>query len=173
MAPNTDTPAAPQTDSMESPSAASVLYAHHDSDLVLEPDDVPTDVHTWFGLSYANYLVLPRALMQSMPQPWQHRIIACLRELDDAFTHLPRADDYDVHAVQWRCAADLDTAELAAAGVTTENDHPTVEGGSLTYFHRGHEIDPHDEVIAVPTHDPVPHYDHGRTRLQPALHLTS
>jgi len=29
----------------------------------------PCDIHTWFGLTYANYLVLPRTLLQSMPEP--------------------------------------------------------------------------------------------------------
>lgn len=30
-------------------------------------------IHGFFGLSYSNYLVLPRTLMQSMPVAWQER----------------------------------------------------------------------------------------------------
>lgn len=55
-------------------------------------------VHGWFGLTYANYLVLPRTLLQSMPDEWQGRFVACLEELDAAFAHLDHAD----YAVQAR-----------------------------------------------------------------------
>ena len=38
------------------------------------------DVHTFFGLSYANFLVLPRSLLQSMPLEWQERFTAMVEE---------------------------------------------------------------------------------------------
>ncbi len=65
-------------------------------------DDEP--IHTWFGLTYANYLVLPRALLQSMPGEWQRRFVACLTELQEA---CDKADikppaDYWVRAVDER-----------------------------------------------------------------------
>jgi hypothetical protein len=41
-------------------------------------------IHTWFGLSYANYLVLPRTVLQSMPQDWQERFVALLGEVNAA-----------------------------------------------------------------------------------------
>lgn len=46
------------------------------------------DIHTWFSLTYANYLVLPRAVLQSMPDEWQHRFVECLQEMERAFYHL-------------------------------------------------------------------------------------
>lgn len=166
-------------DSTESPCLGSVRYAsqhtpeasddHRAVDVALEG---PTDIHTWFGLSYANYLVLHRTLMQSMPESWQARMITCLRELDDAFLHIDRDHvAFDVQPVQWRCTSDLSPAELAAAGVLVEETHPTVEGGSTLYFYRGSEIDPDDEVIAVPTRDPIPPYDRGRTLLPRTIHV--
>lgn len=45
-------------------------------------------VHEWFDLSYSNYLVLPRSVMQSMPIEWQRRMVACLQEIGDASVHL-------------------------------------------------------------------------------------
>lgn len=45
-------------------------------------------VHAWFGLTYANYLVVPRSVMQSMPEDWQHRFTALMDEVSDAFGHL-------------------------------------------------------------------------------------
>src|SRR5688572_2062061 len=36
----------------------------------LYPHREPQDIHSWFGLSYANYFVAPRSLLQSMPEAW-------------------------------------------------------------------------------------------------------
>lgn len=36
--------------------------------------------HDWFGLSYANYLVLNRTLLQEMNAEWQGRFVRCLEE---------------------------------------------------------------------------------------------
>lgn len=38
-------------------------------------------IHEWFGLSYANYLVIQRTFLQSMPDEWQDRLVKCLEEL--------------------------------------------------------------------------------------------
>ena len=40
-------------------------------------------MHTWFSLSYASYLVLPRSWIQEMPIEWQSRMVAFLNELND------------------------------------------------------------------------------------------
>lgn len=45
-------------------------------------DEDPVDIHTWFNLTYANYLVLHRSILQSMPEEWQHRFVRLLQELD-------------------------------------------------------------------------------------------
>lgn len=82
-------------------------------------------VHLWFNLSYANYLVLHRSLMQSMPIEWQRRMVRCLAELDEAFRHVDKADSYLVQA---------------------RND-------STGTFAK----------------DPIPHYNRGRTFIQPLL----
>lgn len=36
----------------------------------------------WFGLSYASWLALPRALMHEMPDVWQAKMAALLEEWD-------------------------------------------------------------------------------------------
>ena len=63
--------------------------SHHDN-----RQDGP--VHEWFELSYANYLVLPRSLMQAMPLEWQERMTQCLREMRAACEHLEVNDRYTV-----------------------------------------------------------------------------
>jgi hypothetical protein len=40
-------------------------------------------VHAFFDLTYATHLVLPRSVLQSMPYPWQERLVALMRELDE------------------------------------------------------------------------------------------
>jgi hypothetical protein len=54
-----------------------------------EPDYIPDGpIHTWFELSYASYLTLPRSVLQSMPLEWQERFVACLDELRAEFGYL-------------------------------------------------------------------------------------
>lgn len=40
---------------------------------------------TWFGLSYASFLTLPRVLMQEMPYDWQEKMAELLEEYDNTF----------------------------------------------------------------------------------------
>jgi hypothetical protein len=42
-------------------------------------------IHDFFELSYAQYLALPRSVLQSMPQDWQYRLVKLLDELDDKY----------------------------------------------------------------------------------------
>lgn len=40
-------------------------------------------VHNYFSLSYAQYLTLPRSVLQSMPKEWQDKFIELMEQLDD------------------------------------------------------------------------------------------
>jgi len=42
-------------------------------------------IHDHFGLTYANYMVLPRSILQSMPYSWQERFVELIDELDEHF----------------------------------------------------------------------------------------
>ena len=58
-------------------------------------------IHTWFGLTYSNYLVLPRSLLQSMPEEWQARLVVLLEEMETHFSAETRAlnpTEYQVRA---------------------------------------------------------------------------
>lgn len=56
------------------------------------------DIHTYFGLSYANYLVIPRSVLQSMPEEWQLKFVKLLEELDSTNWRdlLPKESMYKV-----------------------------------------------------------------------------
>lgn len=56
-------------------------------------------IHSFFGLSYAHYLVLPRSVLQSMPAKWQKKFVKLLNEIESKLwekeINLP---DYQVSA---------------------------------------------------------------------------
>ncbi len=54
------------------------------------------DIDTYFGLSYSNYLVLHRTLLQSMPESWQHKFVSLLDDLGQAFAHVEQAGDLHI-----------------------------------------------------------------------------
>jgi hypothetical protein len=136
----------------------------------------PADIHTWFGLSYANYLVLPRTLLQSMPLWWQHQLTAMLGDLDEAFAHVPQAEAYQVTAAVEREVSDLTAGEHAAAGITAAPrcylDHDHEDGTDCEPWmswtdSQGRDLDPCERVL-IPADDPVPAYNRGRTRIERA-----
>lgn len=81
-------------------------------------DDEP--IHGWFGLTYANYQVLHRSILQSMPVEWQRKFVALLEEMHEAAQDIEQATKYRVTPVGY--------------------------DGKFE-------------------HEPVPHYNRGRTRL--------
>ena len=59
---------------------------------------LPSPVHHWFELSYANYLTVPRSVLQAMPTEWQERFTQCLEEMDAAIDWRPR--DHNCYKVE-------------------------------------------------------------------------
>lgn len=51
-------------------------------------------IHGWFELSYAQYLTLPRSVLQSMPEPWQVKFVKLLEELDETIDLRPKEGRY-------------------------------------------------------------------------------
>lgn len=43
----------------------------------------------WFGLSRASFLTLPRVLMHEMPDDWQGKMAALLKEYNDYYPNQP------------------------------------------------------------------------------------
>ncbi|MGW4803045.1 hypothetical protein [Kitasatospora sp. NPDC004272] len=151
----------------------------------LHPTDGPIQDH--FGLSYANYLVLPRTLLQSMPIEWQQRFVDCLGELDAAFQHVPQAEAYEVTPGTQHLANELSDADLRAAGYSVDwyggqTPPAGMAGEELDAWQAEHERDEpvyydrnFNEVdretrVLVPGPDPVPHYNRGRTYIEPHPH---
>lgn len=60
--------------------------------------DDPEPIHGWFSLTYANYLVVPRSVLQSMPVEWQQQFCTLLDEMRELFGELPWPHSYLVTA---------------------------------------------------------------------------
>lgn len=45
--------------------------------------ELKSGINEWFGLTYANYLVLPRLILQSMPAEWQHQFVRLLDQIPE------------------------------------------------------------------------------------------
>lgn len=56
--------------------------------------DGDQELHSWFELSYAQYLTIPRSILRAMPGEWQGKLAALLRELDDTFDWRPKPGRY-------------------------------------------------------------------------------
>lgn len=59
-----------------------------------QPIIMDPPIHGWFELSYAQYLTVPRSVLQSMPIEWQERFVKCLEELDETFDWRPEEGRY-------------------------------------------------------------------------------
>lgn len=66
-------------------------------------------LHLWWELSYAQYLTIPRSVMQSMPDEWQDKMAALLNELDERIEWRPKQGCYKVELRDY--AYELDEAE--------------------------------------------------------------
>ena len=58
----------------------------------LSESDEP--INWWFELSYAQYLTVPRLVMQSMPIEWQQKMAVLLQEMDETFDWRPKEGQY-------------------------------------------------------------------------------
>lgn len=54
-----------------------------------------TNINEWFSLTRANFLIMPRVLMEQMPEEWQHKFTKLLDEYGDTYPSLPDFE-YDV-----------------------------------------------------------------------------
>lgn len=138
-------------------------------------DDDPLEaeaIHGYFSLSYANYLVLHRTLMQSMPDEWQNRMVACLNELEEAFRHIDHPECFFVKTAKEREIWELSHTEqnLVLDGKVEEVslDDEGEELDDTIFYLNGKEVEG-DYRVHLPVDDPVPHYNRGRTYIEPQI----
>ncbi len=105
------------------------------------------------------YVVVPRALAESMPPQWQQQFAHVIAELQQAYGHLPWPV-YRVVPSRPERLADLDEEQLAEVGCLVEIDGD----GELRYRDRdGRVIDnPEQHEVLVSCVDPIPRARTGR-----------
>lgn len=54
-------------------------------------------IHKWFGLTYARYLVIPRSLLEGMPEEWQIKMADLLDEMRETYDPFKINDNYTVY----------------------------------------------------------------------------
>lgn len=66
--------------------------------MILNDQGVYVDApfHAWFGLTYSAYLVLPRAILEALPEDLQNRMIACIDEARELLDTDKISDNYSV-----------------------------------------------------------------------------
>jgi hypothetical protein len=149
-------------------------------------DDRP-NIHTWMGLSYSDYLVLHRTLLQSMPEKWQRDFTTMLDEFHEAFLHVDRPECFKVQPAVEREVSDLSDEELKQVGYSKSDDkcdcYAYIDEGSGRlvqvpprcphevdfYDASGNEVSPDHVVLWPVDQDPVPHYNRGRTHIEPVM----
>lgn len=133
-------------------------------------------IHGWFGLTYSNYLVLHRSMMQSMPVDWQECAVSLFDELDNAFPDLERPPSFIVTAATECEYSDLTLDDMAQLGIRPsdgtddfDEDEPAPGDAWRVYYDRdGDEHQASDRLLVpVPGGDPVPPYNRGRTFIEP------
>jgi hypothetical protein len=101
-----------------------------------------------------SYVVLPRALAESMPLPWQQQMAYLIDELHRTYGDLPWPL-YRVVPSRAERLVDLDENQLAEAGYLLEIDG----SGELVYRDRHDSVvaDPQSTEVLVPCLDPIFH----------------
>ena len=56
--------------------------------------DIDDPIDDWFELSYAQYLTIPRIVLESMPRDWQQKMSDLLFELDECIGWRPSEGRY-------------------------------------------------------------------------------
>lgn len=133
-------------------------------------------VHSMFGLSYANYFVMPRTVLQSMPLDWQERFVAVIDELEAvAAKHSITTPQYKVEAAVESEYWELDLVDLARLEITRdwvcadecafEDCDQDCDGDFVYYDADSRERQPYERVLISTGQDPLADYERGRRRL--------
>jgi len=126
-------------------------------------------VHSFFGLTYSSYQVVPRVLAQSMPHEWQARFVACMEEMQQAFGYLGDIS-YDVRPATEKYVGELTDAEMKTLDLLAE--YNALRAEDVYYDRDGNELESHVRVL-IPAPDPLPPYSRGRTRVLRADQLAA
>lgn len=77
-------------------------------------------IHSFFGLSYSSYLILPRVALQSMPAEWQRKFVEMVEQIPEHLPDLPEMEP-----------ASYKVLHLDANGKFTKNKFPGYRHNNL------------------------------------------
>lgn len=89
-------------------------------------------IHNWFGLGYQSYLVLPRSILQSLPDDVQQQFVDALDEMAKHFKCSPYGDNQIPHTGEYQVM-------LVASG-SDVSEHPASIHDPLRDYERGRRV---------------------------------
>lgn len=122
---------------------------HQDMETPLTPVESGTErMHTWWELSYSNYLTIPRLIIQSMPDDWQGRFCDMLDEAHDLLAQ---------KGIEWPPKGHSITVQLRhdETGRFVDDDFARYERGRRRLW-RNDDIRGSDQHLERPAGDAVP-----------------
>lgn len=131
--------------------------------------DFRREIHDYFELSYANWLTLPRTLLQSMPSDWQKDFVELLDKFDEEMgwaMHLIPATNVQVLKRSPEMIEEREECENCEGSGEDENEEDGLchECDSMGDISTGEErYETPEEVGEI--HSPIPHYQRGRIRV--------
>lgn len=131
------------------------------------PIDEQEPIHGFFGLTYSNYLVLHRTLMEKMPVEWQQQFVLLLREMEQRCRAIPQPSNFIVKAAVEHEVSQLNDRQMEIAGVSVERG----EDDDVYWDAEAREI-PSWHRVMIPIEDPVPHYRDRQFKLPPTENET-
>lgn len=138
----------------------------------VHPDD-DTPMSYFFNLSYANYLVINRSKLESMPTEWQEDMIELLNEMEDEFRYLPDQPAINVQILAREpdrfYRESLTCEECNGSGFKLDDKGEETEEECEFCDGMG-DVESEEERCETPEEvgvitDPIPHYNRTRTRL--------
>jgi len=128
----------------------------------------PEAIHQYAGLDYWQYLSLPRSVLQSMPDEWQTKFVALLKEMDNTIDWRPPAGhSYNVQLCK--------LVETPCQFPTNENGEPDYSDGCTVEEHyEFHDANPdrfdepprqYEVEVLQPVDDQFQDYQRGRRRV--------
>jgi len=95
-------------------------------------------IHGWFGLTYANYFVVPRLLLQEQSLDWQNRFIDLMDEIGEQLIELP-----EYHVLRAEDEYTMVTLEFDDDDNSNVSEYTPLKSDPWSNYKRGNSEDIH------------------------------
>jgi hypothetical protein len=106
-----------------------------------------------------------------MPEEWQLKFVELLDDLSNAFDHIEHPETFKVITGDLRELRGMTGAEIESIGYSVFRGDPDLDEDDVFCNESGTEVnaDMSAEMVCYPMPDPIPHYNRGRTHIEPCI----